>query len=298
MNNTYLNKIDCKHIAQEIKNKVKQGVRDLGDSPQLATVFVGERPDSAIYVANKKKVLEEVDMMSVTSYLQDTVSTDELLKLIDFYNYAEDINGILVQFPLPSHISERTILEAIHPLKDVDGLTNVNLGKLMAKEDDGLAPCTPLGVLEIIKRAMPDYKGKKVMVIGRSVLLGKSLTVLLNNEDMVVMNTHSKSNDDIKSHIDNFKPDILVSCAGVKNLIDVDMVKDSSIKVLIDCAIVREKGKKEIRGDFNKEQYDELDKTGIKWTSVPGGVGVLTTAMLSKNLLTAYELQEYAWYSK
>lgn len=298
MDKNYTNKIDCKALVQGIKAKIGQEVYDLGDSPQLATILVGQRPDSAIYVANKKKVLEEVDMMSVTSYLPDTITTEELIDLIGFYNHSEDINGILVQFPLPKHIDEREVLKHIHPLKDVDGLTNDNLGKLMSKEDDAIIPCTPLGVLEIIKHSMPNYKGKKAMIIGRSVLLGKSLTVLLNNEDMVVMNTHSKSEDDIKAHIENFKPDILISCVGVKNLIDVDMLKGSSIKVFIDCAIVREEGKKGIRGDFNKEQYDELDALGIKWTSVPGGVGLLTTTMLAKNLLRAYNLQEEAWYSK
>lgn len=275
--------LDGKKIAAEIKEEVKEAVINLksrGVTPGLATVLVGDDPASHIYVKNKVKDCEEVGIFSERILLDRETSERELLDVIEDLNRREDIHGILVQLPVPEHIDEHEIINAISPKKDVDGFHPVNQG-LMLIGKDCLLPCTPAGVIEILKRYDIEIAGKNAVVVGRSNIVGKPAAVLLLRENATVTVCHSKTRD-LKAHTLN--ADILVVAAGRAEMITGDMVKEGA--VVIDVGINRVDGK--IVGDV---KFDEVSQKASYITPVPGGVGLITRAMLLKNTIKACERQ-------
>jgi methylenetetrahydrofolate dehydrogenase (NADP+)/methenyltetrahydrofolate cyclohydrolase len=275
--------LDGKKIAAEIKLEVKNEVERLkakGIVPGLATVLVGDDPASHIYVRNKVKDCEETGIFSEKIVLPVETSSHELLEIIDNLNQRKDIHGILVQLPLPSHIDEFEIINAIAPEKDVDGFHPVNQG-LMLIGKEAIYPCTPAGIIEILKRYQISIEGKNAVVIGRSNIVGKPAAVLLLKENATVTVCHSKTRD-LASITRN--ADILVVAVGKAKMINAEMVKEGA--VVIDVGINRVDGK--IVGDVDFESVVEV--AGYL-TPVPGGVGLVTRAMLLKNTLEACKSQ-------
>ena len=268
--------IDGKKISNEIKNEIKQEVSKLkekGIEPTLAVVLVGEDPASKIYVSNKKKACEYVGIRSLSYLLPKETTEEELLSLVQTLNNREDIHGILVQLPLPSHIQEEKVIMSIDPKKDVDGFHPINVGALSIGKKAFL-PCTPAGIIELLKRSDISIEGKHCVVIGRSNIVGKPISMLLLRENGTVTVCHSKTVN-LKELCQ--QGDIIVAAIGKANFITADMIKPGA--VLIDVGINRlENGKLCGDIDFN----DCKDKVSAI-TPVPGGVGPMTIAMLLYN---------------
>ena len=287
--------IDGKAIANEIKEELKKEIINLqqqyGKKPALAVILVGNNPASEVYVRMKKKTSEEVGINSMQILLDEETSQQELLKLINQLNSDNNVNGILVQLPLPSHLNENEIINAIDPVKDVDGFHPVNMGKLVIGQDSFI-PCTPYGCQELIVRTMPDIKGKHVVIVGRSNIVGKPLASLMiqkNNRANCIVTVCHTATKDIGYYTK--QADILVVAVGRANMITKDMVKDGA--VVIDVGINRiddpeNPGKTKLVGDV---KFDEVSKVAYAITPVPGGVGPMTIAMLLKNTVKAFKLQ-------
>jgi len=271
--------IDGKAVAQEIRKKVAaevQKLRESGTIPGLAVILVGNDPASELYVNNKAKACEECGINSKVIRLPQKTPEDELLLLVKQLNYDPEIHGILVQLPLPLQIRERAIIEAISPLKDVDGIHPENIGKLWTG-NAYLKPCTPYGCMELLKRTVPDLRGKKAVVIGRSILVGKPMAALLLQENATVTLCHSYTQN--LPGITR-SADILVVAIGKPGYVKGEMIKPGA--VVIDVGINRIEGK--ITGDVDFASASE--RAG--WlTPVPGGVGPMTIAMLMQNTLEA-----------
>ncbi len=276
--------IDGKAISLEIKNEVKKEVETLlekGIKPCLAVILVGENPASQVYVRNKKKACEYVGIKSLSYELSSETSEDELLKLIDSLNKNFECNGILVQLPLPAHIDEEKVLLAIDPKKDVDGFHPYNVG-LLSIGNAVLKACTPAGCIELIKRSGIDISGKKCIVVGRSNIVGKPVSMLLTAENATVTLCHSKTKS-IEEEIR--KGDIIIAAVGKPNFIKGDMISEGA--VIIDVGINRlESGK--LCGDVD---FAECSEKASFITPVPGGVGPMTIAMLMKNCVSACKSQ-------
>lgn len=288
--------IDGKAIANEIKEEIKTEVLKLenqyGKKPTLAVILVGKNPASEVYVRMKKRTSEEVGINSLQILLDENTTQLELLTLINQLNNDNNVNGILVQLPLPSHINENEVINTIDPKKDVDGFHPVNMGKLVIGEQDCFIPCTPYGCQELIIRTVPDIKGKHVVVVGRSNIVGKPLANLMmqknSRANCIVTVCHTATND-----IGNYtkQADILVVAVGRANMITKDMVKKGA--VVIDVGINRiddpdNPGKTKLVGDV---KFDEVSDVAYAITPVPGGVGPMTIAMLLKNTVKALKLQ-------
>ena len=272
--------IDGKAISLEIKQEVKKEVEKLqknGVFPCLAVVLVGENSASKVYVNNKKKACEVCGISSLSYELPESTTEAELLELIQKLNEDKKINGILVQLPLPKHIDESKVILAISPEKDVDCFHPQNVGALHTG-GKGFLPCTPAGILELIKRSGYDITGKECVVIGRSNIVGKPVAMLLLKENGTVTICHSKT----KNLPEVCKrADIIVVATGKRNTLTKDMVKEGAI--VIDVGMNRnEEGK--LCGDVDFENVKEKVEA---ITPVPGGVGPMTIAMLMKNCLTA-----------
>ena len=278
------NIIDGKAISTDIKNEVKaktEKLKDKGVVPCLAVVLVGEDPASQVYVRNKKKACEYCGIKSLNYELSADTTEDELLSLIDELNENKECNGILVQLPLPKHIDENKVLLRIKPEKDVDGFHPYNVGLLSIGKAE-LKACTPAGCIELIKRSGVDITGKNCVVVGRSNIVGKPVSMLLLSENGTVTTCHSKTRD-IGSVCR--EADILVAAVGIPKFIKGDMVKDGV--VVIDVGINRmENGK--LCGDVD---FEEVEKKASYITPVPGGVGPMTIAMLMNNCITACKRQ-------
>lgn len=276
--------IDGKLISTQIKDEVKAEVAELkakGVEPCLAVILVGENPASQVYVRNKKRACEYTGIKSLSYELDEKTTEEELLSLIEKLNNDKACNGILVQLPLPEHINEEKILLAIKPEKDVDGFHPYNVG-LLSIGNAKLKACTPAGCIELIKRSGVDIKGKECVVVGRSNIVGKPVSMLLLAENGTVTVCHSKTKD-LKATCLN--ADIIVAAVGKPNFIKGDMIKEGA--VVIDVGINRlENGK--LCGDVDYEQCAE--RAGFI-TPVPGGVGPMTIAMLMKNCLIACRMQ-------
>ncbi len=274
------NLINGKEVSQKVKNEVKEQTEKLskkGIKVGLAVVIVGDNPASRVYVNAKKKACEEVGFSSYEYALPADTTQDELLELVDVLNKDEKVNGILVQLPLPEHIDENAIINAISPDKDVDAFHPSNVGKIMIGEYAFL-PCTPAGVMELIDSTGTDIAGKSCVVIGRSNIVGKPMSMLLLHRSGTVTICHSKTKN-LKEICMN--ADILVVAIGRANFVTADMVKEGA--VVIDVGMNRlENGK--LCGDVDFEPVSE--KAGFI-TPVPGGVGPMTIAMLMKNTLTS-----------
>jgi len=290
--------INGTQISNDIKNEIKEEVKELervkGIKPGLAVILVGDNPASKVYVANKQKGCEEVGFLSETIKMPEDATQEDVLKQIDIYNNKKDIHGILVQLPLPPQIDKKKVLEAISPLKDVDGFHPVNIGKLVAQED-GFVPATPAGIIEMLKREKISIKGKNATMVGHSEIVGKPCALLLLNEWATVTVCHIETRD-LKMHTIN--AEILVVAVGKPYLIKEDMVKDGAVVIDVGInKILKEEANQELL-NWRKSDFDlkgstlvgDVDFLNVEpkvsaITPVPGGVGPMTIAMLLKNTL-------------
>lgn len=272
--------ISGKQISEEIRGGLRKEVEQLlsqGVTPGLAVVLVGEDPASQIYVRNKEKACQDLGFYSEVHRLPASTSEEDLLALVDKLNHQDSIHGILVQLPLPQHIHEKSVIDAISVKKDVDGFHPVNVGNLMIG-DDSLLPCTPAGVIELIKRAGVDISGKHAVVIGRSNIVGKPVSLLLQRENATVTMCHSRTAN-MKELTK--QADILVVAIGRANFVDASFVKPGA--VVIDVGMNRlDNGK--LAGDVDFESVKEISGP---ITPVPGGVGPMTITMLMMNTVLA-----------
>jgi len=288
--------IDGKKVSEEIRNEVKEDVLDLKKTrnlvPGLAVVLVGDDPASAIYVRNKKKGCEELGIRSYEYTLSSDTSEEKLLALVDELNRNSDVNGILVQLPLPKHINEEKVINSIDPLKDVDGFHPVNVGKIVIGDDDCFCPCTPFGIQELIARTDPNIKGKHLVVVGRSNIVGKPIANMMvqknDRANCIVTVCHTAAKD-IGYYTK--QADILVVAAGRPNTVTADMVKDGVM--VIDVGTNRiphpdDSSKTKLVGDVD---FEGVSKKASAITPVPGGVGPMTITMLLKNTVKACRLQ-------
>lgn len=272
--------IDGKKISNEIKEELKQEINNIKTKLTLAVIQVGNNPASDIYVRNKKNLCESVGINFIHKKYDD-ITEENLIKEIKKLNKDKKITSILVQLPLPKNINEEHIIETIDPLKDVDGLTSNNIGKLFSNKN-GIIPCTSLGVLELLKRKKISLEGKKVVIVGRSKLVGLPLISLMLKENATVTVCHSKTK---KLKEETKQADILIVAVGSPKLIKKDYVKENVI--IIDVGINRlEKG---ICGDVD---FDKIKEKTKLITPVPGGVGPMTVVMLVNNVIKCYKLQK------
>lgn len=273
-----------KEVSTRIKGELKTQVEALKKeniNPGLAVIIVGNDPASRVYVNNKKKACEECGIYSEEYALPEETTEDELLKLIDELNNKKEISGILVQLPVPKHINEKKIIEAIRPDKDVDAFHPVNVGKIMVGDFD-FVPCTPAGVMELIAESGIDVSGKECVVVGRSNIVGKPQAMLLLHKNGTVTICHSRTKD-LKAKTK--EADILVVAVGIPNFVTGDMIKPGA--VVIDVGINRVADKKLV-GDV---EFESAEKVSGAITPVPGGVGPMTIAMLMKNTVKAAIIQ-------
>ena len=280
-----MNIIDGKAVSAAVKDEVKEQVAALkkdGGVPCLAVVLVGDDPASKVYVRNKKRACEYCGIKSLEYILDKTASEQQLLDLIDVLNNEPTVHGILVQLPLPPHINEQKIINAISEQKDVDAFHPANVGRLMTGNPDFL-PCTPAGVMEMLKKYNIETAGKDCVIIGRSNIVGKPMAMLMLSANSTVTICHSKTKN-LKEKC--LSADILIAAIGKPKFVTADMVKDGA--VVIDVGINRtEDGK--LCGDVD---FDEVSKKASYITPGPGGVGPMTIATLMKNTLTAYKLKK------
>ena len=277
--------LDGKAVSQRIKEELKTEVEKLKESgikPALAVIIVGEDPASKIYVRNKKLACEACGIESLEFALPAETSQDELLSLIEKLNNDDTVSGILCQLPLPKGLDEEAVIHAISPLKDVDAFHPSNVGKIMIGNFDFL-PCTPAGVMELIAESGIDVTGKKCVVVGRSNIVGKPMSMLLLHKNGTVTVCHSRTQDLKKECLE---ADILVAAVGVPELIRGDMIKPGA--VVIDVGMNRLPDKRLV-GDV---AFDEAKEKAAAITPVPGGVGPMTIAMLMKNTVRAAVLNQ------
>lgn len=272
--------INGKELAAEIKAEMKAEVsrlREQGLIPHLTVVLVGDDPASKSYINGKKKASGEIGISSQIIELPSSTTEKELLELIDRLNHDRDVHGILVQLPLPEHIQEQSIIEAIDPAKDVDGFHPINVGRMMTGKDSFLS-CTPYGIITMLKSRDIQIAGKHAVVIGRSNIVGKPVGQLLLNENATVTYCHSKTAD-LKHHTQ--QADILVVAVGRANAIDADYLKDGA--VVVDVGINR-LADGSLTGDVD---FDSAKEKAAYITPVPKGVGPMTITMLLKNTIKA-----------
>lgn len=274
-----------KDVSERIKSELEKEVKKLkseGIFPGLAVIIVGDDPASRVYVNNKKKACERLGIYSEEYALPVDTKEKDLLCLIDELNRKDSISGILVQLPLPEHISEKKVIEQINPKKDVDAFHPVNVGKIMTGDGD-FVPCTPAGIMELIKESGVSVCGRECVVVGRSNIVGKPMSMLLLHENGTVTICHSKT-ENLKEKTKN--ADILVVAVGKPNFVTGDMIKEGA--VVIDVGINRTIDKKLV-GDV---EFETCEKVAGAITPVPGGVGPMTIAMLMKNTVKAAELNK------
>ncbi len=272
--------LDGKAVSQRIKDELKievENIKAKGINPGLAVVIVGDNPASRVYVNSKKKACAEIGIASFEYALEESTTEEELLALVRKLNDDSTVNGILVQLPLPKHINEETIINAITPEKDVDAFHPVNVGKIMIGNFDFL-PCTPAGVMELIKESNIDLEGKKCVVVGRSNIVGKPQSMLLLHKNATVTICHSRTKNLAE---ECRQADVLVVAVGKANMITGDMIKEGA--VVIDVGMNRLPDKK-LCGDVD---FESVSKVASYITPVPGGVGPMTIATLMKNTVTA-----------
>lgn len=268
--------IDGKLISQQIKDELKEEVAQLkeqGIVPCLAVIQVGKDPASSVYVNNKKKACAYIGMESLSYEVEDSITQEELLNIIDELNHNEQVHGILVQLPLPKHIDENAIIQAISPAKDVDGFHPETVGN-MCIGTKGFLPCTPAGVIQLLKRSNIEIAGKECVIVGRSNIVGKPMAMLLLRENGTVTITHSRTKD-LKEVTK--RADILVVAIGKPKFITGEYVKEGA--VVIDVGIHRNENNK-LCGDVD---FDDVVEKASAITPVPGGVGPMTIAMLMNN---------------
>jgi methylenetetrahydrofolate dehydrogenase (NADP+)/methenyltetrahydrofolate cyclohydrolase len=277
--------IDGKAFAQGLRGRVADAAArfqaETGRAPGLAVVLVGEDPASSVYVRSKGKACQEAGMTSIEHRLAETTTQAELIALVEALNADPNVDGILVQLPLPKQIDDKAVIAAIDPAKDVDGFHVVNAGRLAVGED-ALVPCTPLGCLMLLKDQMGDLSGKDAVVIGRSNIVGKPMAQLLLGESCTVTIAHSRTKD-LPAVVR--RADIVVAAVGRPEMVKADWIKPGA--VVIDVGINRieaGEGKTRLVGDV---AYDEAAAIASAITPVPGGVGPMTIAVLLRNTAVA-----------
>tara|TARA_B110000467_G_scaffold33437_1_gene30478 strand:+ start:261 stop:1103 length:843 start_codon:yes stop_codon:yes gene_type:complete len=274
--------IDGKKVSSHIKDNIAAEVKMLknktGKTPGLAVVLVGDDPASAVYVKNKNKTCKNIGFQSFEHILPENTSEDKLLNLINELNNDDQVNGILVQLPLPSHISSKKILVSINPQKDVDGFHLENVGRLVTG-NALFKPCTPAGIIKLLDEYKIEIEGKNAVIIGRSNIVGKPVSFLLLERNATVTICHSRTKD-LPSITRS--ADILIAAIGKPNFVSLDMVKNNA--VVIDVGINRLDGK--LVGDVD---FASVSKQASLITPVPGGVGPMTIAMLMENTLQAFK---------
>lgn len=278
-------RIDGKVISTQIKDELKEKVAALkaeGTEVTLAVIQVGNDPASSVYVGNKKKACEYIGVRSLAYELPEETTQQELLDIIADLNKREDVNGILVQLPLPKHFNEEEILLAISPLKDVDGFHPENVGNLSIGRK-GFVSCTPAGVIELLKRTGIEMEGKECVVLGRSNIVGKPMSMLMLRENATVTVCHSRTKN-LKEITK--RADILIVAIGKPKFVTADYVKEGA--TVIDVGIHRDENNK-LCGDVD---FAQVEPVAGAITPVPGGVGPMTIAMLMKNCVESVELQK------
>lgn len=278
-------RIDGKAVSGQMKDEVKARVEEYkkeGIEVTLAVILVGNDPASAVYVGNKKKACEYVGIRSLSYEMPEETTQEELLSLIEELNHRADVNGILVQLPLPKHLNEEEVLLAISPLKDVDGFHPENVGNLSIGRK-GFVSCTPAGVIELLRRTGIEMEGKECVVLGRSNIVGKPMAMLMLRENATVTVCHSRTKN-LKEVTK--RADILIVAIGKPCFITADYVKEGA--TVIDVGIHRKEDKK-LCGDV---AFAEVEPIAGAITPVPGGVGPMTIAMLMKNCVESVKLQK------
>ena len=272
-----------KECSIHIKEQIKNQINNINKKLKLAVIRIGEDEASKVYVNSKRKACEEVGINFLEIHFDDNVTNEEIENTIIELNNDESVTSILMQLPISKHLDKDYLINLIDYKKDVDGLTITNAGRLN-NNIDSIIPCTPLGVIEILKYYNISLEGKNVVVIGRSNLVGKPLISLLLKENATVTVCHSKT-DNLENYTKS--ADILISAVGKKGLITSDMIKHEA--VIVDVGITRDTKTKKIYGDVDFDNvYDKVSKI----TPVPGGVGVMTVTCLLKNIIKCYELQK------
>ncbi|MCJ0570975.1 bifunctional methylenetetrahydrofolate dehydrogenase/methenyltetrahydrofolate cyclohydrolase [Enterococcus cecorum] len=277
--------LNGKELAQKLQQEMTQEVTELkekGLQPGLAVILVGEDPASQVYVRNKERAANNIGMYSVVYRLPETTSEADLITKIEELNHDDKVHGILVQLPLPKHINEDLVLDTIDPAKDVDGFHPMNLGNLFAGKPT-LIPCTPAGIMELIKLSGLDLAGKNAVIIGRSNIVGKPMAHLLLQANATVTICHSKTKDLPKVAK---QADVLVVAIGRANFVTADFVKEGA--VVIDVGINRDENNK-LTGDV---KFDEVAPLTSYITPVPGGVGPMTITMLMRQTIDAAKRKE------
>lgn len=275
-------RMDGKMVSAKVRGSILEevnGLKDKGVRPGLAVIIVGEDPASKVYVRNKERACEECGFYSEKYALPEETTQEELLGLIDELNHNPRIDGILCQLPVPKHINEQAIVDAISPEKDVDAFHPINVGKIMVGNFDFL-PCTPAGVMQLLEEYDINPNGKNCVVIGRSNIVGKPMAMLLLHKNGTVTICHSRTKN-LKEVC--AQADILVAAVGKADFVTADMVKEGA--VVIDVGMNRKDGK--LCGDV---AFDEVNEKASYLTPVPGGVGPMTITMLMKNTLKAAKL--------
>lgn len=276
--------LDGKQIAKDYRQGLKEQVEELktkGYTPKLSVIIVGNDGASLSYVKSKKKAAEKIGMISEIIHLDEDTSEQDVLSELERLNNDDSVSGILVQVPLPEQVSEQKVLEAINPEKDVDGFHPSNIGKLYIDEQT-FVPCTPLGIMEILKHADIDIEGKNAVVIGRSHIVGQPVSKLLLQQNATVTILHSRSKD-MASFVKD--ADIVVSAVGKPELVTKDMVKEGA--VIIDVGNTPDENGK-LKGDVD---FEEVKEVAGAITPVPGGVGPLTITMVLNNTLLAEKMR-------
>lgn len=276
--------LDGKQIAKDYRQGLQDQVEALkkeGYTPKLSVILVGNDGASMSYVRSKKKAAEKIGMISEIVHLEETASEEEVLNELERLNNDDSVSGILVQVPLPKQVSEQKVLETINPAKDVDGFNAANIGKLYIDEQT-FVPCTPLGIMELLKNADIDLEGKEAVVIGRSHIVGQPVSKLLLQQNATVTILHSRSKD-MSKHLKN--ADVIVSAVGRPGLVTKDDVKEGA--VVIDVGNTPDENGK-LKGDV---EYDEVKEIAGAITPVPGGVGPMTITMVLNNTLLAEKMR-------
>lgn len=275
--------IDGKELAKKVRGELKKKIEKENITPKLAVVFCGNNEASKVYVRIKSKACDEIGIKFEEFHLNEDVSEGELLDLIEKLNNDKSVNGILVQYPIPKQINLQNVAEAIDKNKDVDGFNPYNIG-LLDSNNPVFVPCTPLGIMKMFEEYNIDLNGKKVVIIGRSNVVGKPMAECVLNSNATVTICHSKTKN-LKNEL--LQADVIISAAGRRNIVTADMVKEGT--VVIDVGTNRDENGK-LCGDVD---FENVKEKASYITPNPGGVGPMTVAMLMNNVIKAYELQTH-----
>ncbi len=275
--------LDGRETAKKITEKLRLEVEKLDVKPTLAVIIIGCNPASKVYVKNKEKKALEIGFNSIVIELDENITKDELEKTIKELNEDKNVNGILLQLPLPKHLNEKDFLDLIDPKKDVDGFSSYNSGKLLKNDSPYAIPCTPKGIIRLLDEYNIDIEGRVSTVIGRSNIVGKPVSILLLNRNSTVIMTHTKT-----KNLEHFtkSADILICAAGKKEMIKKEMIKENA--VIIDVGITRDIDGR-LKGDVD---FDDTKDKASYITPVPGGIGPMTIAMLMENTYELYKIQK------